>query len=331
MAQPANDDPWSSSVTILSRFGVEVKGTFDYEKFRALCAQLFDADEVEQHEWRAREVFELFDADADGALNDQELHRCCNWIRATINPVNVLIVVDVQNDFIDGTLALRKCGYGQEGLEVLKPINRLLKDGRWDKVIYSQDWHPENHISFFDNLAMRELHPESKITKEIAKPFDTVVFLQPHLTQILWPRHCVMNTWGAELHKDLLVLPSSERIYKGQHPEKETYSAFEKDTDGSSELNKILSAAGATHLYVCGIAYDVCVKQTCLDGLWYGYRLAVIDDCCRGVKPDDITATKKLITENGGLVTCSDHVLSLVNVGKHSLVMAHHAAKIIMS
>ncbi|XP_012528196.1 nicotinamidase isoform X1 [Monomorium pharaonis] len=332
MAQPANnDDPLSSKskITVLSKFDVDVKGTFDYKKFRTLCVRLFGADEVDQHEWRAREVFELFDANADGALNDQELYRCCDWIHATINPINVLLVVDVQNDFIDGTLALRKCGYGQEGSEVVEPINRILKDGHWDKVIYTQDWHPENHISFFENLALRELHPKSKITKEIAKPFDTVVFLQSYLTQVLWPRHCVMNTWGAQLHKDLLILPSSERVYKGQDPDKEAYSGFEKNTNGPSELEKILKAIGATHLYICGIAYDVCVKETCLNGLQLGYRVAVINDCCRGVKPDDVTTAKNLIIENGGLVADSDRILSLVNESKYSLTMAHHAAKFI--
>lgn len=90
-------------------------------------------------------------------------YRYYEWIRATVYPVNVLLVVDVQNDFIDGTLALRKSGYGQDGAKVIEPINRLLKNGRWNKIIYSQDWHPKDHISFFDNLAMRELHPESKV------------------------------------------------------------------------------------------------------------------------------------------------------------------------
>ncbi|KAL0111891.1 hypothetical protein PUN28_013239 [Cardiocondyla obscurior] len=329
MARPVNGDPSLFSDAILSKFDVQTKGIFNYEKFRMFCVQVFGTDEVERHEWRVREIFKLFDANADGILNDQELYRCCNWIRAVTNPVHVLLIVDVQNDFIDGTLALRKCGYGQEGLEIIEPINRLLRDGRWDKVIYSQDWHPENHISFFDNLAMRELHPESKITKETAKPFDTVVFSKPYLKQILWPTHCVMNTWGAELHKDLLILPSSERVRKGQHPDKESYSVFEKDADGSSELEKILLAIGGTHLYVCGVAYDVCVKTTCLDGLQMGYQLAVIDDCCRGVKPDDVTATKKLIIETGGLVACSNRILSLINEGKRSLEMAHHAAKVI--
>ncbi|XP_018375022.1 PREDICTED: nicotinamidase-like isoform X2 [Trachymyrmex cornetzi] len=325
MALPENDDAWSFSIKVLSRFDTDAKETFNYEKFRMLCVRLFGVNEVKQDEWRVREVFELFDANADGVLNDQELHRCCKWIHTIVNPVNVLLVVDVQNDFIDGTLALRKCGFGQEGLEVVEPINRLLREGHWDKVIYTQDWHPENHISFFDNLAMRELHPKSEITKETAKPFDTVVFLQPHLKQVLWPKHCVKNTWGAELHKDLLILPSSERVYKGQDPDKESYSAFEKIAEGSSELEKILSAVGATLLYTCGIAYNICVKETSLDGLRLGYPVAVIDDCCRSTKPDDIT-TKSYI-ENGALVTCSDLILSLVNEGKHSLVMAHHAAK----
>lgn len=99
------------------------------------------------------------------------------------------------------------------------------------------------------------------------------------------------------------------------------------DADGSSVLVKLLPAVNIAHLYVCGVAYDVCVKETCLDGLRLGYRLAVIDDCCRGVKPDDITTAKKLISENGGLITTSKHVFCLVNDSKHNLVMAHHAAK----
>ncbi|XP_072753710.1 nicotinamidase [Anoplolepis gracilipes] len=328
MAQTKKNNIWASPATILSTFDVDADGTLNYVEFRQLCLHLFGTDEVKEHEWRVQEIFKLFDTNGVGTLNEQDLHRCYEWIRATVHPVNVLLVVDVQNDFIDGTLALRKCGFGQEGVEVIEPINRLLKNGRWTKVIYSQDWHPEDHISFFDNLAKRELHPDSKIIKKTAKLFDTVEFLHPHVLQKLWPKHCVMNTWGAELHKDLLIVPSSERVFKGQHPDKETYSVFgEKDANGASELVKILSNISCTHLYVCGLAYDVCVKETCLDGLRCGYRLAVVNDCCRGVKPDDITISKNLITENGGLIASSDHILSLVNEGNQSLIMAHHAAR----
>jgi nicotinamidase-related amidase len=106
------------------------------------------------------------------------------------------------------------------------------------------------------------------------------------------------------------------------------YSAFqEKDTDGTSRLEKILLATGATHLYICGIAYDICVKETCLDGLRLGYRLAVIDECCRGIRSNDITIAKNVIRDNGGLVICSRKALSMVNEDKRSLLMAHNAVK----
>lgn len=39
-----------------------------------------------------------------------------------------------------------------------------------------------------------------------ADVYDTVVFEGPPMTeQTLWPRHCVQESWGAELHKELKV------------------------------------------------------------------------------------------------------------------------------
>ena len=80
-----------------------------------------------------------------------------------LHPVNVFLIVDVQNDFIDGTLALKNVGSGQDAAEVVEPVNSLIKECPWDKVIFSLDWHPPNHIGFYDNLHMRELHPNSKV------------------------------------------------------------------------------------------------------------------------------------------------------------------------
>lgn len=121
------------------------------------------------------------------------------------------------------------------------------------------------------------------------------------------------------------------KVYKGTNPDKESYSAFGNENSTTTSLEDILSRNSVceTHLYVCGIAYDICVKETCLDGLRLGYRLAVIDDCCRGVNPNDITAAKASITKNGGLIASSDRVLSFVKKLKRSLVMAHHAAKFV--
>ena len=303
----------------------------NYAIFREICATLFPPDEIKRNEWRIEEVFCLFDQDRDGILKGDEWKMFCNWLRAIIGPVNILLVVDVQNDFIDGFLALRNCKCKQDGLEVVEPINRLIKKGFFDKIIYSQDWHPEDHISFYENLHLRELHPDSEVRKENAKPFDNVIFAKPYLKQTLWPKHCLMNTWGSQLHQDLVIAPGSEQVRKGQNPDADAYSVFMGYSNGATELEKLLGKPGPIHLYVCGLAYDICVAATCLDGLRLGYAVATIDDCCRGTDAANIEANKKLISENGGLIVSSDHVLSLVNDKKRSLIMSHQSAKAMAS
>lgn len=71
--------------------------------------------------------------------------------------------MDVQNDFIDGSLALKNCPAKEDGAEVVEPINNLIKKGNWEKVMYSLDWHPPNHIGFFENLNLRLLSNDSQV------------------------------------------------------------------------------------------------------------------------------------------------------------------------
>ncbi|XP_033333737.2 nicotinamidase isoform X1 [Megalopta genalis] len=330
-----------------------LENTLNYDNFRLICNALFPPNEIKQNDDRIRNIFDLFDDDHDGILKGQEwkirlLQVTCTpnfpklqlfikcrfheWLQMTIEPVNVLLIVDVQNDFIDGTLALRDFESNQNGFDVVGPINRLTKYGLFDKVIYSMDCHPENHISFHENLHLREIHPESKVSKENAKVFDSVTFAKACMEQILWPKHCVMNTWGAQLHKDLVIVPGSEQVKKGTHPEKDAYSVFAAtDSAGVSKLEQMLRELGTTQLFVCGLAYDVCLKETCLDGLRLGYPVAVIDDCCRGVNLKNIDAAKHLIIDNGGLIAITDKILSLVNTEERSLIMSHRSAKKIAS
>ena len=70
--------------------------------------------------------------------------------------MKALLLVDIQNDFLPGgALAV------PAGDEVIAVANRLMPE--YELVVATQDWHPENHISFFDNLAIRKFHPESKV------------------------------------------------------------------------------------------------------------------------------------------------------------------------
>ena len=125
-----------------------------------------------------------------------------------LNPVSVLLIVDVQNDFITGSLALKHCPAGEDGEEVVPIIQDLLSRNLFSIVGYTFDWHPPNHCSFIDNVSLYPLHSSSPVQNaENAKVFDVVIYDKtPLIDQVLWPRHCQMDSWGAELHKEVKVL-----------------------------------------------------------------------------------------------------------------------------
>ncbi|XP_035701307.1 nicotinamidase [Folsomia candida] len=201
------------------------------------------------------------------------------------------------------------------GEEVVEPINRLLDSVEFKSVYYTLDWHPENHISFLDNINQRKLHFSSKIPNpDDAKLYDTVTFEGPPvMEQTLWPRHCVQNSWGAKMHANLKIIEGSRFIYKGTNPNVDSYSAF-WDNLKLSETGLIneLESTGVTDCYVCGLAYNVCVGATALHALELGYRTVLINDASRGISLEDIQATKEKLSANHGVVIHSDQVKDIV-------------------
>src|SRR5918992_115419 len=96
-------------------------------------------------------------------------------------PKSALIVVDVQNCFIDGgTLPVKG------GAAVVPVINKLAAS--FENIVVTQDWHTPGHASFASTHAGK-------------KPFETTSM--PYGTQVLWPDHCVQGSDDANLHKDL--------------------------------------------------------------------------------------------------------------------------------
>ena len=116
-----------------------------------------------------------------------------------------MIAIDVQNDFISGTLALKNQKAKQDGKEVVSVINELKQNVKFDLVVFTLDWHPSDHCSFHSNVKKYKISEKSHIKAEEAKMYDTVEYDKVPLEQILWPDHCVQNSWGAELHADLKV------------------------------------------------------------------------------------------------------------------------------
>ena len=172
----------------------------------------------------------------------------------------VLLVIDVQNDFMPGgRLAV------PDGDAVVAPINALAQ--RFANVVLTQDWHPADHVSFASQHAGRE-------------PFESIEL--PYGAQTLWPDHCVQASAGAALHAGLAVPQAQLLIRKGHRRGIDSYSAFvEADRRTTTGLAGYLRERSIDSVYCCGLALDFCVAWSALDARAAGFATAVFDDACR--------------------------------------------------
>jgi nicotinamidase/pyrazinamidase len=171
---------------------------------------------------------------------------------ADYDPTTALVVVDVQNDFADpaGSLSVQRAG------RILPRVNahveRAVAAGAL--VAYTQDWHPAS-------------------TPHFAKDGG------------IWPVHCVAGTWGAELHRDLVV--KGPIVRKGSNGE-DGYSGFtmRDPTSGEerpTELEGLLREGGVARVVICGLATDYCVNATALDAQRLGFETEVLTSAIAAV------------------------------------------------
>ncbi len=184
--------------------------------------------------------------------------------RMTIKPGenDILIVVDVQNDFLPGgALAV------PEGDAVIEPINRLARAFR--HVVLTQDWHPEGHASFASS------HPAKQ-------PFETTDL--HYGPQVLWPDHCVQGTPGAEIARELDIPHAQLVIRKGYNAGIDSYSGFkEADRQTSTGPAGYLQERGFRRVFCAGLALDFCVAWTALDAAEAGFETYLIEDASRAI------------------------------------------------
>lgn len=147
----------------------------------------------------------------------------------------MLLIVDPQIDFITGTLPVPGAP------EAMDALARYVKDHGVDYrlIFITCDRHPLRHSSF------KEFGGE-------------------------WPPHCIESSVGAAVWPALMeqLIPLSEVVkfgYKGEELPKDEYSIFQTEK-GSAEIKAILSSGEISHIDICGLAGDVCVKNT-LDDL----------------------------------------------------------------
>jgi nicotinamidase/pyrazinamidase len=199
--------------------------------------------------------------------------------KITIGEHDVLLVVDVQNDFCPGgRLAVPR------GDEVVPLVNDLA--ARFAHVVLTQDWHPAGHHSFASS------HPGRQ-------PFETVPF--DYGPQILWPDHCVQGTPGAQFHPDLKIPQAELVIRKGFRRTIDSYSAFqENDRKTPTGLAGYLRERGLTRVFLAGLAFDFCVRFSAEDARSAGFACVVIEDACRGLDVDgSMAATREALAALG--------------------------------
>lgn len=183
---------------------------------------------------------------------------------------SALVVVDMLYDFIDGSLACKNAdnavrntlayidtqtkGQGGEAHEILDTF----------PILFIRDHHPADHSSFNEQGG-------------------------------IWPVHCVAGTRGGEIHQDLAPYASEELTFdKGCDRNTEQYSGFEAVNNADQPLSEVLELLDTTDVYVCGIATEYCVRNTCEDLLKAGFRVHLLKDCIAYV---DIDGHKKAIEE----------------------------------
>jgi nicotinamidase/pyrazinamidase len=185
---------------------------------------------------------------------------------------DVLIVVDVQNDFCPrGALAVPR------GDEVVPVVNGLAT--RFRNVVLTQDWHPRGHLSFASS------HPGKK-------PFETIA--ATYGPQVLWPDHCVQGTPGAAFHDALDIPHAALIVRKGTDRAIDSYSAlYENDRTTPTGLTGYLRERGFSRVFLAGLALDFCVRYSAEDARREGFAVFVVEDGCRGIDVEGSVAATR--------------------------------------
>ena len=167
---------------------------------------------------------------------------------------SALVVVDMLNDFIDGSMA---CANAKEAVnQAAAFIDRMtVAEDAGENEIFGQfpilficDHHPADHCSFRQEGGQ-------------------------------WPSHCVVDTRGSAIH-DMLTPYVSEELtfYKGCEKGNEQYSGHEGLNKAGQSVAEILDLLDIGTVYVCGIATEYCVRATAEDLAADGKKVIVISD-----------------------------------------------------
>jgi len=180
--------------------------------------------------------------------------HCLYSVTDNENFQDVLVVVDVQNDFFpNGSLPV------PEAESLIQPLNEAIKYAKEAGflIIFTQDWHPINHSSFEDNEGD-------------------------------WKPHCIKETNGAALHPDLFQPYNAQYVRFGVEPELDGYSPYENPL-----MDQLINNIQIRRVYITGIALEYCVYATCKQTRERNKETIAIDTLIRAASPKKASETWK--------------------------------------
>lgn len=157
--------------------------------------------------------------------------------------VKALVVIDMQNDFISGAL-------GTPEAENIVPnvANKIKSLNENDILIFTRDTHYDNYLDTLEGTKLPVAH-------------------------------CIVNTWGWQIHKD--ILDAAEDF---------SYMTIDKPTFGSIDLmDHVMDIFDPedVEIEICGLCTDICVASNALmlRAAFPNAPITIDSTCCAGVTP----------------------------------------------
>jgi len=194
--------------------------------------------------------------------------------------MKALLLIDIQNDFLPGGMV--EVPDGDQVIPIALQIIDL-----FDCVLFIRDWHPANHCSFAANHLWR-------------KPGQNLEW--KGVDQLLWPMHCIQDSFGAELAFTLPQEKIHHQVFKGTDPDFDSYSGFfDNARKNPTDLASFLHEKGIKDLYLMGLPLEFGVRYTALDAVALGFRTWIVEEGCKALnaQPRDEELVWKELRDSG--------------------------------
>lgn len=163
-----------------------------------------------------------------------------------VGNMKILVVIDMQNDFITGVLGNDECRAVVP--KVLERMERARREG-W-KIICTQDVHGEDYLTTGEGKRLPV-------------------------------KHCIRGSRGAALIDEIERMQkewAGEQVFLAESP-------FEKNAFGSTKLSEMLGKYEPEEIELIGVCTDICVISNAMimRSDYPNIEVSVDASCCAGV------------------------------------------------